>query len=344
MLLPQNPNLLSSVEIYYLNSSVPNPVLLSLVSQDNLSVIVFSSPQLYSYSSTLFAGKDNVFLIGLRSGLLSHLQLFAILLGAKIFRIRITFFHECCAFFFDFIIHLLKPKGRYYPNVYLCTFNEVPLLSGIKHFGLHLRLFMKLGISKCFAIYRSCESSDQIFYCIASKFYPPSISCFSVAESRYHAHTYLSGLSSTSLMSDKILFVLSEEVIPRSELIAKFQATITLASHLGFKCFTKDHPRASSRLNHSFFDCLAVHTDITLESCVADFAAIVGVASVSLVSVPASTTSISIAKMFSYSSEDLDKRLLFLQSLDLFSMVHYPATMTDFSLILNKFLSQSSSF
>ena len=224
-----------SKNIAFVASTLPVQWLNKNLDVCKIDEIIVASAELYE--SYQFLNKDykNLRLSVLPSNLI--LKVFFIfwkIIFTKFSLKYIYFFHECCWVSLDLIIKLIKPKGFFYPQV---TMNSFEILTDKK--ASPFKFFNLFNFFTEHIMIMDVSNKKEIIYSCHS--YPKSIKVYNV-EAR---------ISSAKIpsFSNQVLVLLGSHNCPNEELKKVFEKVVKLFLLNGFTCHIKDHPRADARLN-----------------------------------------------------------------------------------------------
>ena len=159
----------------------------------------------------------------------------------------VVFFHECCLTMLDLLIILVKPSGRYFPQVTMCGFEEISCEQFPKQ--KIVWLIRLLGLVNRFRFYKCPRiGSGPAEYAISVRVYPVNIKSMEVSYSRNLIKLSDEELNHGSAKL-KILFVTGKSFIDDEIQIRYYLSLIEIACSKGYVCHIKDHPNPLYRLN-----------------------------------------------------------------------------------------------
>ena len=222
--------------------------------------------------------------------LLRFLHIFWILLCCKVYQRRIIFFHECCCPAFDILVKLLHPKGDYYPQVTLDSFD---LLEPTERVESKLWVVFKyFGISRWFNVYKGdADGGIGKFILFSCLNYPKSIHKHKILRS----NNFIELQPDSSYESRRVLFLCGKDVVSELELSHLIIRVIDVFVSEGWECYTKDHPAPSSRLNLIHSSATTIDPAMPIELIPLNFSVVVAIASTGLIN--SSKRAVSIIKL-----------------------------------------------
>ena len=261
-----------SKNIAFVASTMPVHWLNNNLDVSKIDEIIIASGELYKSYKFLNNEYKNLRLSVLPTNLiLKFFFIFSKIIFTKFSLKNIYFFHECCWVSLDLIIKLLKPKGFFYPQV---TMNSFEILTDKKArpfkffnlFNSFTEHIMILDVSNKKEIIYSCNS------------YPKSIKVYNV-ESRVSS-------AKRPSFSNQVLVLLGSHNCPNEELKKVFEKVVKLFFLNGFTCHIKDHTRADARLNFgdqlNQYSVKIINPSYPSELIKDDYAFVVGISSIAL--------------------------------------------------------------
>jgi hypothetical protein len=216
-------------------------------------------------------------------GYVGVFQLAWIHLYSRLTRSNIFFFHECSCPIFDVLASIIKPYGHHYPQVHMGGFKKIPAreVALAQAFGRYiLKLTRVFRLLDKFDFYQGCGDNGATFNVVSIREYPSSIKRHSVLES---GSITLARLSLISTNNGNIVFLAGRDAVQDGDLKNIYMKLITMATKIGYKCYIKDHPNPSGRLNITHSDATVIDPYVPIELIVDRFAVAIGVASTGLV-------------------------------------------------------------
>lgn len=228
-------------------STLPLPLLTQLIQSEKITAIYVGSESL---SESCLVIKNihtdlKVKVIPKTNGY-QILFWFFLILKTKILKHNIIFFHECCMPFFDLLISLLKPRGKFFPQVTMEGSIEVGLDEMPKS---HIISFLSLsGLAKNFTFYLSPPVGDNpAEYVMQYQNYPSTVEIFSVSHSRNLL--FKNPYQLIDINCNRILLLLGKGMVADENQRTVFLSIIEMLENLKYEIFIKDHPNTKFRLN-----------------------------------------------------------------------------------------------
>lgn len=209
-------------------------------------------------------------------------------------RHRVVFFHECCWPAFDLLVAAIKPRGAYFPQVFMSP--------GYERIGVadwqpgpgwksRLRRLLMLPVLDSFEIYRSPKLSGEngYGYYFSMRNYPPTIDVHPVGARRGAARA----AAGDSASPCRVLFVVGVESMPDEVLRQTYGRLIAAAQAGGYAVVIKDHPIYGLRLDCD--SCEHIDPAVPVELLGRDFDFAIGIASTGLLAAGRRKVSIALA-------------------------------------------------
>jgi hypothetical protein len=240
--------------IAFLASTMPIYLLNEKVKDWNVEIVYLQGRGIYESSKIILNENPTIKIKVLpRDRLLNTIQIFLIVLFAKLFSRKIYIFHECCWIKLDLLIKLIKPNGEYFPHVTLNGLLDATSLDISEK--VRSPLFRAILV-KFFSIKKEIMdggSNDKFVLLCAIREYPRSI-----IRNKIIKKTLLS-TSNNNLEKKAIVFV-GRELVCDEVLIDMYKQILSVLRMKSYRCSIKDHPREGASLNFYFVDA-----DITLD-------------------------------------------------------------------------------
>jgi hypothetical protein len=245
----------------------------------------------------------------------------------------VIFFHECCWPEFDLLVTLLRPVGRFYPQVSMAGLQAVGLAEwapATTWAGRLKRLAFK-PVQGRFRLYRSPKlsgaSGDDYFLSIRD--YPPTIATFRPDSASTPGLPSRTGQAP----SRRVLFVVGLESVPDGYLRQLYLALIQAAQQSGLAVSIKDHP--IYRLDIPCESCEHIDSAMPAELVTGDFAFVIGIASTGLLAVKG--RKISCLRILEPMSDAIKRmRMNHLLSLPGGDQVEFPATLDEIKQVFHE--------
>jgi len=178
---------------------------------------------------------------------------------------------------FDLAVKFVNPKGFYFPQVTLISWEEIK----IEDYGGSKKaaLLKMLGLHSLFRYYRSRELNGQerVYAAVLCE-YPRNILSFP-------AKSFASSTPPEKSLSEKlkkILFLTGKTAAPNTSQITIYKDIAVMATTLGFKCYVKDHPNPDIRIGLRDYRVEEIDPTVPAELLDKDYSWVVGVSSHSL--------------------------------------------------------------
>ncbi len=252
----------------------------------NISRIIVLNPvheQAFAHVARRLPGVTVQRLMGGAIG--AALSLLALLLAAKLRRRRVVFFHECCWPLFDILVGVVKPRGRFFPQVTMSSFEQVSLADLPKPSGWKAWVQRQVlrAVGNQFVVYRTArDSADHGYnYSFSYRQYPDTIEIAPVgARPAGTERAEADRGEPTSSRALTVLLITGTEPVPDDDLRATYLALIDVAIAEGYAVHIKDHPLA--KLGVPSAACIHVDPTLPIELITERFAFAIGVASTGL--------------------------------------------------------------
>jgi len=231
------------------------------------------------------------------SFLFSFIILFVIFIKLKFQNKTIIFFHESSWLEFDIFVNLLNINGIHYLTSAVESYNVYKKISNffkIKDISFLKKFFysgLKILFKRFNFYYRKkiLKQSNLSIFIFCQKYNDNVLKKFFLIQKKNYIQT-----------AKKILFLPSvgENNILKRKI---FEELIFILSKLGYKCYIKEHPSITSRLNILTDDCIVMNHYAPIEVCKINFNWVVGSTSCALFNF---TNSISIIKLYMKNKKD----------------------------------------
>lgn len=194
---------------------------------------------------------------------------------------RVVFFHECCWPAFDLLIAAIKPRGAYFPQVFMSPGYERIELSDWQPapgWKSRLRRLVLSPVIHNFEIYRSPKLSGETGYgyYLSMRQYPETVDVHPVASRRSGPPATVAGSPSPR----SVLFVVGVESMPDDALRRVYARLIAAAQAGGYSVAIKDHPIYGLGIDCD--SCEHIDSKIPVELLGRDFDFAIGIASTGL--------------------------------------------------------------
>jgi hypothetical protein len=250
---------------------------------------------------------------------------------------RVVFFHECCWPAFDLLVAAIKPRGAYFPQVFMSPGYERIEISDWQPapgWKARLRRLVLSPVIHNFEIYRSPKLSGETGYgyYLSMRQYPETVDIHPVASRRGGPPAVAGAPSPRS-----VLFVVGVESMPDETLRRVYARLIAAAQAGGYAVAIKDHPIYVLGIDCD--SCERIEPTIPVELLGRDFDFAIGIASTGLLA--AGRRKISIVRGLAEMSAELQQmRVDYLRSLPGGNAVEFADTLVDVEALLRSGVAQ----
>jgi hypothetical protein len=292
-------------------------------------VIVISKPLWHSYMALKDTHPKVMVSLAPKGLFLGNAYLFFTLLLARMMNREVIFFHECCCPIFDLFVKLIRPRGKFFPQVTMTGYEKISYKEFPK--GNFKRLFDFLRIDDLFTYYKaSAVGSEGCEFVISTNSYPDSISVYDAQFSRDLINTNIKKKS----FSREILFLTGKSKVADDRQIELYKEIIRIALSHDFKCYIKDHPNSKYRLNLDTDEVTSFDPLLPVELLDDDFSLVVGTSSTGLLSFGSRAISL-IDVIPEITPEDIAYLKSHFHETDSLNLIRYIQDLKDFEDILS---------
>jgi hypothetical protein len=271
---------LSNKNCAFVASTLPLYTLDKNIEKWKISEIIVASKELFDSYNCLTENHQNIKLkLAPKGRFKQAIYISRKLLKVKLHSREIFIFHECCWVLLDLLIRLIKPKGRFYPQV---TMSGFPIIKSRNISGVNLFSCLKIiGFYRLFTVHKLISdrtNSESFVYSLDA--YPKTIYKYKISSRLRH-------YQDKNSKSKKVLFIIGSDNCQDGDLILLLEGIVKMLFSKGYECIFKDHPRKNARLNiggkFSLYSVKFIEPKNSVELLDDDYVCAIGVASTALV-------------------------------------------------------------